>query len=244
MNLRKNNAPDEGVVVDEAGQSASRKKLFVAGGVAAALVAVGGLSYVVLGSGGDDVPTGAVAVTHTPAASQPTDAPSTATSAPAIAKFKGSNARDPFKALVVENAAATSGTGSAAATSSGSSSSSTSGSSSSAGASTSGSTTGGTGTGTAATGTTAGSGSTDAGTSGSTTYLPRPKTGLKVTLVSVVSNDTSAVVTVDGQKYTVKPLDEFDTYFRLLNLRQGRCGAVQFGDVAFDLCEGQSITVH
>src|SRR4051794_759192 len=112
MNLRKN-APADGVVVDEAVEQAGRKKLFVAGGVAAALAVVAAMGFVFLTGGDDPVDTGVVAsAAHSPAALVPPTAPTgTATSAPAIKKFTGSNARDPFKALVVEAA----GTGAAVA---------------------------------------------------------------------------------------------------------------------------------
>ncbi len=221
MNLRKN-APADGVVVDEAAASAGRKRLLVAGGLAAALALVAAMGYVFLTGGDDAAETGVVASgprvqgTATPL---PTG---TATSAPPIKKFNGKNARDPFKPLVVEQVAST--------------------------ASPSTGTTGGsTGTTGGSTGTTGGSTGTTGGTAGTTgdSTTPRSTSPVTIKLVTVNASDTSATFLLDQKQYAgVEPMKTFGRYFKLLNLRQGKCGAVQYGDVTFDLCEGQSLTLR
>ena len=63
-----------------------------------------------------------------------------------------------------------------------------------------------------------------------------------VTVRSVASDNLSATLTVDGQKYTgVTPDKEFGNGFRLLGLFDGRCAAVKYQDhEPFDLCEGKT----
>lgn len=229
MNLRKN-TPADAVVVEEPSEG-SNKKVLVAGGVAAGLAVVAAMSYVLLAGGSDDTETGVVAAAKHTVTQKPTAAPSPAKSAPAIQKFTGKNARDPFKALVVEPAAASGGS---TASTSGSSSGST-GSSSGTG-STSGSTSGSTTSGGTVANPVGGS------TSGST---PKSTDPVTITLVSVTSTDTAATFTLDKQSYkNVKPQATFGTYFKLLNLTEGKCGAVQYGDVTFDMCEGDSLTLR
>ncbi|GAB3597232.1 hypothetical protein GCM10027446_25020 [Angustibacter peucedani] len=225
MNLRKN-APADGVVVDEAGEQASRKKLFVAGGVAAALAVVAAMGYVFL-TGGDDTAadTGVVASAHHPAATATVAPTGTATSAPPIKKFDGSNARDPFKALVEEAA----GTGAATA---GSTNAATAGS-----------------TGTTAPANVPSSTSTHSvsvpSSSPTKTSKPAPQVkSIKISMIAVSDGDTQARIKVDDKTYDVKPLNQFASYFKLLNLREGTCGAIQYGDATFDLCEGQSRLVR
>ncbi len=99
MNLRKN-APTDTVAVDEAVEG-SNKRVLVAGGIAAGLAVVAAMSYVLLSGGSGEVGTAVVAAPQGTASSQPTAPPSKASSSPAIKKFTGKNARDPFKPLVV-----------------------------------------------------------------------------------------------------------------------------------------------
>ncbi len=221
MNLR-NNAPAEGGVVD-AGESSSRKKLLVGGGLAAALAVVAAMSYVFLAGSDNAGDTGVVASAGHSATSRPTTEPTgTATSAPAIKKFTGKNAKDPFKPLVVEQAAST-----GAATVAGGSPAAPAG--------------------TPVPGVTPStSTSVSPAVSPTTTpATPAPQAkSMKITMVAVSTGDTTARITVDSKTYDVKPLGEFGSYFKLLNLRESKCGAIQYGDATFDLCEGQSRLVR
>ena len=85
----------------------SRKQALIAGGVAAGLAVVAAMSYFLLFSGGDDAASTAVAPRRRRRQRRPVQrrADGRATSAPAIKKYTGKTARDPFKALVVEPAA-------------------------------------------------------------------------------------------------------------------------------------------
>lgn len=217
MNLRKN-TPADAVVVEEP-TAGSSKRLLVAGGVAAGLAVVAAMSYVLLSGGSGDTETGVVAAAKNPVAqSKPTA--SAATSAPAIKKFTGKNARDPFKALVVEPVAASAAPTGAPAP-------------------------GGTGS-TSPTAAPVGGSSTPVTLPSPTYSSPAPSAtkakSTTISMVAVASGDTSARLKVDGKSYEVKPLEEFGSYFKLLNLRESTCGAVQYGDVTFDLCEGESRT--
>lgn len=224
MNLRKN-TPADAVVVDEP-TAGSSKRVLVAGGVAAGLAVVAAMSYVLLSGGSGDTETGVVAAAKNPVAqSKPTA--SAATSAPAIKKFTGKNARDPFKALVVEPAAVVGATAGATP------------------APTAAPAPGGTGS-TSPTAAPIGGSSTPVTLPSPTYSSPAPSAtkakSTTISMVAVASGDTSARLKVDGKSYEVKPLEEFGTYFKLLNLRESTCGAVQYGDVTFDLCEGESRT--
>lgn len=229
MNLRKN-TPADAVVVEEPTEG-SNKRVLVAGGVAAGLAIVAAMSYVLLSGGSDNTDTGVVAAAkHTVATPQPTAAP--AKSAPAIKKFTGKNARDPFKALVVEPVAASGGTGATGSPASGSGSSG----STSATGSTSGTTSGST---------TSGGTSVTPGTVSGVGSAPKSANPVTITLVSVTASDTAASFKLDKQAYSgVKPQQTFGTYFKLLNLTEGKCGAVQYGDVTFEMCEGDSLTLR
>lgn len=103
-------ADDEANGFAEEGESSNRKAVFVAGGVAAALVlGVGG--WLLLGGSGDD--SAAVAfvpsTTHRPAIAAPKAAAQPAKKLPAA--YKARLGRDPFKALYVVPAAAPAGGG-------------------------------------------------------------------------------------------------------------------------------------
>ena len=225
MNLR-NKAPADAVVVDESVEGSGRKGMFVAGGVAAGLAVVAGMSYMLLSGGDDAAEAGVVASAKRSVVAQPnaTAAPS---SAPAIKKFNGKNARDPFKALVVEAAAVPAGASSGAGA-------------------------------TPApvvvptTAPTIAPGTVPAPvtvpSTSPTSSRPAPTSTkaslIRITMVAVSTGDTTARIKVDGGVYDVKPQEEFGKYFKLLNLHDGSCGAIQYGDEAFDLCEGQSRNVR
>jgi hypothetical protein len=83
---------------------------------------------------------------------------------------------------------------------------------------------------------------TTGGTGTTPTAVPAPQ--IKVALNAVSDDNTTARIRVAGKTYTVKPLEEFGTYFKLLNLRDGSCGAVQYGDIVFDICEGGTRTLR
>lgn len=228
MNLKKN-APAEAVVVDESA-TGSNKRVLVAGGIAAGLAVVAAMSYVLLSGGSGDTATGVVATPKRTATAQPSAAPTAAPSAPAIKKFNGSNARDPFKALVVEPVAAAPG-----------------------GAAGSGSPVVGGASGGGSPATTAPSptapptvpSTAPTPVTPSVTSKPRSADPVTISLVSVASNDTSANFTLNTKAYKgVKPQATFGTYFKLLNLTQGKCGAVQYGDVTFEMCKGDSLTLR
>lgn len=224
---------------DDLQESGSRKRLLVASGVAVGVAAVAGMAFVFLTSGPDDAVSSApVPPVHSTATVTGTGTTSTTTTAPVIKKFTGKIAHDPFRALVTEAAAGGSATGGAAA-----------------GGTVPGGAVPGGAVATTATGPVANPvPSTDVTTptqsvsspSASTTKAPQATAApaVKISMVAVASGDTSARLKVDSKFYTVKPQEEFGTYFRLLNLRESRCGAIQYGDVTFDLCEGQTRTVR
>ena len=85
------------------------------------------------------------------------------------------------------------------------------------------------------------SGGTVSGTTPPPAAVPAPQ--VKIGMDAVSADNSKARMRVAGKTYTVKPLEEFGTYFKLLNLRDGGCGAIQYGDIVFDLCEGGSRTV-
>jgi hypothetical protein len=91
-----------------------------------------------------------------------------------------------------------------------------------------------TGTGTTTGGTT--TGGTDPGT-GTGTASPDP---VRIKVVSVAKDNFSGRVVVDGKTYSVAVGDVFAQYFKALRFKNGRCGAFQYGDERFDLCEGDT----
>lgn len=72
---------------------------------------------------------------------------------------------------------------------------------------------------------------------------PRPA-AVTVRLGAVSDDNTMAALTVGGKAVRVRPGADFGTDYRLLNLRDGSCGAVQLGSVVVDLCEGKSYTTR
>jgi hypothetical protein len=70
---------------------------------------------------------------------------------------------------------------------------------------------------------------------------PAPVT---VKLGAVSEDNTVARLTVGTKVLTVEAGAEFGKDQRLLNLRDGSCGAVQLGGVVVDLCEGKSYTTR
>lgn len=217
MSLLKRNEPSEPVdpYQVEGDRAANRTKLLLGVGVVAALVAAAA-GWFVLSSGGGTTSAGGSGPVATAAPTGPaaTTAPSATASAP-IQKYTGKNARDPFKALVVAPVAVA--TPASSPGSGGGPSPSTSAPT---------------------------SGPVPSSTTPSPTATATPATPTKVTMVTVAADDASARISVSSKVYDVKPLEKFATNFKLLNLYGGRCGAIQYGDVTFDLCEGQSLSVH
>ncbi|KQX66712.1 hypothetical protein [Angustibacter sp. Root456] len=251
MNLRKN-TPADAVVVEEPTEG-SNKKVLVAGGVAAGLAVVAAMSYVLLSGGSDAAETGVVAAAKHTVGQQPSAAPS-ASSAPAIKKFTGKNARDPFKALVVEPAAASVGTTGAAGSPASGMTGSTSGTGTPSGT-TSGSTT---------SGSTSNSGSASGGVpsgDGQITTSPTrlviqmdPPTladkesfGLSYARFGVGSADAS--IDTKLKVYKVKVGNTFAGHFRLTRLWHSSaedkyCASLLYGDSAFEICGNDSTVVH
>lgn len=64
-----------------------------------------------------------------------------------------------------------------------------------------------------------------------------------IELVSVASGNSSARIRLGATTFTVTPLATFGGRYRLLNLRDNSCAAVQAGGTVFDLCEGRSKTI-
>lgn len=110
MKLKKSQPSDE--IASGVGSGSSASKLLLVGGGVVALAGAGALAFVLL-SGGDDIPEGTAALpkpsaSMTAPAGGETVTPSTSASIPTYA---AKNARDPFKALVVDLGAATGGSG-------------------------------------------------------------------------------------------------------------------------------------
>ncbi|MGL5857827.1 MAG: hypothetical protein ACRC35_05365 [Angustibacter sp.] len=62
--------------------------------------------------------------------------------------------------------------------------------------------------------------------------------------LKMVSTSTdSATMTVDSKKYVVAVGKGFAQYYKLLAV-SGECGSVQYGDVTFQLCEGDAISLR
>ncbi|HET8617296.1 MAG TPA: hypothetical protein VFL94_17400 [Actinomycetales bacterium] len=102
MNLKKSQpAPDE---VSESPTGGSPVKLLLIGGGVVGLAAAGALAFVLL-SGGDEPVSAASGPVPVPTATAPTEA-ATPTSSASIPTYAAKNARDPFKALVTQAAAA------------------------------------------------------------------------------------------------------------------------------------------
>lgn len=252
-------APPTPVTPVSAAPEPDKRNLVILAVVAGALV-VGAGVYFLLFSGGADPEVAAGPVTPGVPRVVAT-APPTAPVAPPIKKYVAAKARNPFVPLVAAPAAAAAGSTSGApsgtvpVTGSGPPAGSVSGVT---GGSTSGA--GGavpsTGTGSGATGFGGTSSGVAPGTGVGSSPAPAlggfggsvpapvapPAPAVKVTMAAVSSANTSAKIRVDSKSFTVAPLEEFGP-FKLLNLRDGSCGAVQFGDVVFDLCEGGSRTV-
>lgn len=239
----------------------NKRNLVILAVVAGALV-VGAGVYFLLFSGGADPEVAAGPVTPGVPRVVAT-APPTAPVAPPIKKYVAGKARNPFIPLVAAPAAAaasgsTSGTpsgtvsGTGSGRPAGSVSGVTGGTPSGAGGAVPSTGTGGGATGFGGTpsgvapGTGVGSSPAPAlgGFGGSVpAQVAPPAPRVKVTMAAVSSANISAKITIDSKSFTVEPLEEFGSFFKLLNLRDGSCGAIQFGDVVFDLCEGGSRTV-
>ena len=230
-------APPTPVTTVEEVAEPKRRNVIILGAVAGAL-AVGAGAYFLLFAGGSDPEIGAAPVTpRSPrvVASAPATAP-VAPVAPPIKKYVAVKARNPFTPLVSVPVAA-------AAPAGGTSAGSTTGSSPVGGGTVSGMVGGGSAGGTV--GGIVSGGLVGGGTVSGATPLPAavPAPQVKIGMDAVSADNSRARMRVAGKTYTVKPLEEFGTYFKLLNLRDGGCGAIQYGDIVFDLCEGGSRTV-
>ena len=227
-------APPTPVTTVEEVAEPKRRNVIILGAVAGAL-AVGAGAYFLLFAGGSDPEIGAAPVTpRSPRVVA--SAPATAPVAPPIKKYVAVKARNPFTPLVSVPVAA-------AAPAGGTSAGSTTGSSPVGGGTVSGMVGGGSAGGTV--GGIVSGGLVGGGTVSGATPLPAavPAPQVKIGMDAVSADNSRARMRVAGKTYTVKPLEEFGTYFKLLNLRDGGCGAIQYGDIVFDLCEGGSRTV-
>jgi len=237
-------APPAPVTTVEEVAEPKRRNVIILGAVAGAL-AVGAGAYFLLFAGGSDPEIGAAPVTpRSPrvVASAPAPAPV----APPIKKYVAVKARNPFTPLVsvpVAAAAPAGGTSAGSATGSSPMGGGTVGGGTVSGM-VGGGSSGGTVGGIVSGGTVSG-GLVGGGTVSGATPLPAavPAPQVKIGMDAVSADNSRARMRVAGKTYTVKPLEEFGTYFKLLNLRDGGCGAVQYGDIVFDLCEGGSRTV-
>jgi hypothetical protein len=78
---------------------------------------------------------------------------------------------------------------------------------------------------------------------GGTAGASDPGTSTKpvnVKVISVASDNSSGRVTVGTKAYSVAVGDVFGTYFKVLRLKNGKCGSFSYGDERFDLCEGET----
>jgi hypothetical protein len=69
----------------------------------------------------------------------------------------------------------------------------------------------------------------------------QPVSALKFTVVSVPANNATATVKVGATQYVVKRGDTFATYFKMLNITQGKFITFAYGDIIVTLAEGQSV---
>jgi len=179
------------------------------------VLVLGALAYFFVFSGGEDPADESLPVRRTPNV-QVTPTPA-ATPVPVKAPklTKKAFGKDPFKALVVA-APESDGAGAPAV-----------------GAFQPGNNVAGAGgnAGTPVGGGTAAGGTDDPGTS------TKP---VNVKVVSVASDNSSGRVTVGTKSYSVAVGDVFGTYFKVLRLKNGKCGSFTYGDERFDLCEGET----
>lgn len=142
--------------------------------------------------------------------------------------------KDPFAPLIVPPAEGTGGEAPAAGTA-GTTLDPTTGTTGTTG------TTAGTGT---TTGTTTGTIVVPVGTPGDSTGGTGTSSGspdpVRIKVVSVAKDNFSGRVVVDGKTYSVAVGDVFAQYFKSLRFKNGKCGAFQYGDERFDLCEGET----
>lgn len=180
------------------------------------VLVLGALAYFFVFSGGEDPADESLPVRRTPNV-QVTPTPA-ATPAPVKAPKKLSKksiGKDPFKALVVDTPDNDAAGGAAV------------------GVFQPGNNVAGAGgnAGTPAGGGTAAGGTEDPGTS------TKP---VNVKVVSVASDNSSGRVAVGTKSYSVAVGDVFGTYFKVLRLKNGKCGSFSYGDERFDLCEGET----
>ena len=76
-------------------------------------------------------------------------------------------------------------------------------------------------------------------TGGGTATSNKP---LTVKVISVAADNSSTRVTVGSKAYVAAVGDTFGVpaYFKLLRLKNGKCGSFQYADERFDLCEGET----
>jgi len=102
--------------------------------------------------------------------------------------------------------------------------------------------TGGTGTGGTGTGTPTvvpgkGTESAQSGELSQSATVPRVPSIVRLT--TVAATNSSANVLVGSQTYVVRKGDVFATFFKLVRMEDGRSATFQYGDVLFDLKEGE-----
>jgi hypothetical protein len=198
------------------------------------LVLLAAVYFLFLSGDGDDEtappPTTAPAPTASPTVDLPEVEPGGGGGS--VRSFELFAARDPFKPLVDDEAAAggTTATGSTGTPT---------GTDGDADAGTDGD--GGTG-GTDGTGGTGTGGTGTGGTGGGQTGGTREVEGHRVKLVDVFTEngEKRAQVRVDGTVYTVSPGERFAENFEFVSA-SGQCATFLFGDDQFTLCEGQEI---
>jgi hypothetical protein len=200
------------VVESEVTGDPNRKRLLMLGGGAAVvLVAVLGYFLFFAGGGSKAPVSAAPAGTHV---AQPTATPS-ATTAPVTSQRLNAKSfgRDPFKALIVDDAS--SAVGGAAAT-------------------------GATGT---TTTTTTGSGTSGTSTGSTGTTAPVATASHSFRVVSVAPDNSTITVMVDGKRYNnLKAGEVFATYFKVL-LISGTTNAFQYGDEKFNVLGTKRLTI-
>ncbi|MGL4173420.1 MAG: hypothetical protein ACRCTR_05010 [Actinomycetota bacterium] len=201
--------------------TSSKRRVLVGGGVAVGLAAVAGITFVLLSGGGDtrNEPTANITLRATGQAGAPTANPTAAPTASAlpttVPSQNSDDFTDPFIALVNFDEVPAP-TDPAVPADNGTDPVDP-------------------GTDPADPGTDPADPGTDPSTGG------QADTAQKVSLSSI--SKATAVFAVNAKKHTVTEGESFAEYFKLLAI-EGECGSVQYGDVTFQLCEGDSVSLR